>query len=69
MINTILATDMGLHAQYMLQLAKLSEFMAANGNSLDETVPKVTEEYRELVCCLLIKCADICNVVCLKFIQ
>jgi len=64
MINTILATDMGVHAQYMLQLGKLSEVVAKQGQALEGISQVTREEYRELLCCLLIKCADICNVVC-----
>lgn len=63
MINTILATDMGVHAQYMLQLSKLSEVVTKQGQALEGISQAQREEYRELICCLLIKCADICNVV------
>jgi hypothetical protein len=63
MINSILATDMGLHFKYMQDLGNLQEKLAHNNNSLDGWNLKVQEEYRDLACGLLIKCADISNVV------
>ncbi|KAF2430245.1 HD-domain/PDEase-like protein [Tothia fuscella] len=62
MINSILATDMGLHFKYMTDLGNLQEKLAHNGNSLDGWNLKIREEYRDLTCGLLIKCADISNV-------
>jgi len=64
MITSILATDMGLHFKYMKDMQALQEKMAAAQSIADGWVPKVTEENRDLVCGLLIKCADISNVVC-----
>jgi len=63
MINSILATDMGLHFKYMKEMKSLQEQMAAAQSTADGWVPKVTDENRDLVCGLLIKCADISNVV------
>jgi hypothetical protein len=63
MINSILATDMGLHFKYMQDLGNLQEKLAHNNNSLDGWNLKILEEYRDLACGLLIKCADISNVV------
>jgi len=63
MINSILATDMGLHFKYMHDLKSLQEKMAAAQSTADGWSPKVTDENRDLVCGLLIKCADISNVV------
>ncbi|KKY19100.1 putative camp-specific 3cyclic phosphodiesterase 7b [Diplodia seriata] len=65
MINSILATDMGLHFKYMADLGNLQEKLAHNNGGIDGWSPKVLEEYRDLICGLLIKCADISNVVCL----
>lgn len=62
MITSILATDMGLHFKYMKDMQSLQEKMAAAQSTADGWVPKVTEENRDLVCGLLIKCADISNV-------
>ncbi|KAF2461574.1 hypothetical protein BDY21DRAFT_89974 [Lineolata rhizophorae] len=62
MINTILATDMGLHFQYMYDLGNLQEKLAHTGNSLLGWDPKEVEKARSLACGLLIKCADISNV-------
>ncbi|KAF2756470.1 HD-domain/PDEase-like protein [Pseudovirgaria hyperparasitica] len=62
MINSILATDMGLHFKYMGDLGNLQSQLAHNNNTLDGWSPKVLEEYKELLCGLLIKCADISNV-------
>jgi len=63
MINAILATDMGLHFQYMNQMRDLKEKIVANNNSTQGWTDKTLDEHRELLCCLLLKCADICNVV------
>ena len=63
MISTILATDMGVHFQYMADLGSLQEKLAQNNHELDGWGSKQLEKYRELVCGVLIKCADICNVV------
>ncbi|KAJ8608306.1 hypothetical protein MRB53_039728 [Persea americana] len=62
MINIILATDMSHHNQYMSKLAALDEIVASRdpASIFDE---KHVQERRELLCCLLIKGADICNVV------
>ncbi|KAH7049256.1 hypothetical protein B0J12DRAFT_711040 [Macrophomina phaseolina] len=62
MINSILATDMGLHFKYMADLGNLQEKLAHNKGGIDGWSPKVLEEYRDLICGLLIKCADISNV-------
>ncbi|PNS15328.1 hypothetical protein CAC42_2663 [Sphaceloma murrayae] len=62
MITTILATDMGLHFKYMKEMSMLQEKLAAAQSTADGYVPKVTDENRDLVCGLLIKCADISNV-------
>ncbi|KAK4988012.1 3',5'-cyclic-nucleotide phosphodiesterase [Elasticomyces elasticus] len=62
MINSILATDMGLHFKYMADMGNLQEKLAHNKNTLDGWSAKVQEEYKELTCGLLIKCADISNV-------
>lgn len=63
MINSILATDMGLHFKYMVDMGNLQEKLAANEDSIDGWTPKALEEARDLCCGLLIKCADISNVV------
>lgn len=63
MINSILATDMGLHFKYMVDMGNLQERLAANDNSIEGWAPKALEETRDLCCGLLIKCADISNVV------
>ena len=64
LIDIILATDMGLHVQYMTQIGNLEEKFDHNGRTTDGWKDKTLEEYRGLLCCVLIKCADICNVVC-----
>jgi 3',5'-cyclic-nucleotide phosphodiesterase len=62
LINSILATDMGLHFDYMKRLGYLQEKLAHN-SEVDEWDAKLREEQRTLACSLLIKCADISNVV------
>ena len=64
MIESILATDMGLHFDYMKRLGYLQEKLHESGGSTDGWNGRILEEQRTLVCSLLIKCADISNVVC-----
>lgn len=63
MISSILATDMGLHFDYMKKLGFLEEKIHENKGT-DGWNGRLKEEYRTLACSLLIKCADISNVVC-----
>ncbi|KAI5247153.1 HD-domain/PDEase-like protein [Aureobasidium subglaciale] len=62
MINSILATDMGLHFKYMIDMGNLQEKFSSNDDSIEGWTPKALEETRDLVCGLLMKCADISNV-------
>jgi len=62
MIDTILATDMGVHADYMGKLGNLQEKIHQSEDT-DGWAPKDIEWARTLTCGLLIKCADISNVV------
>ena len=62
MISSILATDMGIHANYMQQLNDLQS-KVQEGTPIESWALKDLETYRVLVCGLLIKCADISNVV------
>lgn len=64
MINSILATDMGLHFDYMKKLGWLQEKLHQNGGT-DGWNGRILEDQRTLACSLLIKCADISNVVCI----
>lgn len=66
MISSILATDMGVHPEYMQQLGHLQEKIHES-KTTDGWAPKDLDVYRVLVCGLLIKCADISNVVCFPF--
>jgi hypothetical protein len=63
MINNILATDMGLHFKYMSDLGNLQQKIAHDNGDTDAWNAKVKEEQKDLACGVLIKCADICNVV------
>lgn len=63
MISSILATDMGLHFDYMKKLGDLRNRLRANNNSAEGWSESVQNEQRALTCALLIKCADISNVV------
>jgi len=68
MIDMILATDMGLHFDYMGRLDEMKEKVLKDGG-MDSLGDKAVSDYRTLVCALLIKCADISNVVrCLNFL-
>lgn len=62
MIDMILATDMGLHFDYMGKLEKLRKKLEKDGG-YHRWEGKTVAEYRSLICALLIKCADISNVV------
>ena len=62
LINSILATDMGVHFKYMTDLGNLQEKLHHNGGT-DGWSPQVLDDHRTLACGLLIKCADISNVV------
>lgn len=62
LISSILATDMGVHSRYIADLGNLQEKLHHNKGT-DGWDPKVLAEYKTLACGLLIKCADISNVV------
>lgn len=63
MISSILATDMGVHFKYMTDLGNLQDKVHHNRGTQGWN-PQTLDEYRTLTCGLLIKCADISNVVC-----
>lgn len=65
MIDLILATDMGLHFDYMGKLDKLRKRFEKDPHH--EWDAKCVTEHKNLLCALLIKCADISNVVCILF--
>ncbi|KAH7329232.1 hypothetical protein B0I35DRAFT_39696 [Stachybotrys elegans] len=65
MISSILATDMGLHFDYMKKMGDLQEKLQDN-NTTDGWNGRLVEEQKALACSLLIKCADISNVVCAR---
>lgn len=62
-IKAILATDMGLHTDYMMQMEALQKKRPQTIEQLDGWNEKEKQDTRDLLLCLLIKCADICNVV------
>jgi hypothetical protein len=62
MISSILATDMGLHFDYMKKLGDIQEKLQVN-NSTEGWNGRMMEDQKALACSLLIKCADISNVV------
>jgi len=66
MISSILATDMTLHGQYTKQLDVFRDFWDENDRSITSWDEATLETNRELLSCLIIKCGDICNVVCLR---
>ncbi|KAK6355215.1 3',5'-cyclic-nucleotide phosphodiesterase [Orbilia brochopaga] len=61
MIESILATDMGLHFDYMTQLDKLKQKVKQD-KGIKNWDEKTISAHRSLLCTLLIKCADISNV-------
>lgn len=63
MISSILATDMGLHFDYMRKLGELQAKLEVE-KTTEGWDGRTLEEQKALACSLLIKCADISNVVC-----
>ncbi|KAI1191249.1 hypothetical protein F5B17DRAFT_329052 [Nemania serpens] len=61
MISSILATDMGLHFDYMNKLTDLQNRLKSEP-SVDSWPARMLEDQKALICSLLIKCADISNV-------
>lgn len=61
LISSILATDMGIHSEYMQELGHLQS-KVGDKKTIEEWSPKDMEQYKVLTCGLLIKCADISNV-------
>ncbi|KAI0128919.1 3'5'-cyclic nucleotide phosphodiesterase [Xylariales sp. AK1849] len=61
MISSILATDMGLHFDYMAKLGGLQERLHQT-NSTEGWDDRTLNTETALACALLIKCADISNV-------
>lgn len=68
MISSILATDMGLHFDYMNKLTALQEKLESEPE-VHKWPARTLEENRALICSLLIKCADISNVVSCLLLQ
>ena len=68
LITSILATDMGVHFKYMADLGNLQSKLHHNKGT-DGWSPQVLTEHKILTCGLLIKCADISNVVCYLQLQ
>ncbi|KAI1938728.1 3',5'-cyclic-nucleotide phosphodiesterase [Ophidiomyces ophidiicola] len=62
MIESILATDMGIHNEFMESLGQLQEKYRSNNRATCNWESKEIESHRSLLCALLIKCADISNV-------
>jgi 3',5'-cyclic-nucleotide phosphodiesterase len=62
LISSILATDMGVHFTYMSRMAELQEKYRQN-EDLSEWTAQERDTYKALLCGLIIKCADISNVV------
>lgn len=62
MISSILATDMGVHFDYMKKLGTLKDKLKADSNIVNWNGRQL-EDAKNLACALLIKCADISNVV------
>ncbi|KAL1859611.1 hypothetical protein VTK73DRAFT_7526 [Phialemonium thermophilum] len=60
-VSSILATDMGLHFEYMKKMKDLLEKLQKD-KSIKDWSERVLDEHRALACALLIKCADISNV-------
>lgn len=55
-VTSVLATDMARHFDYMEEISKVSK------SCLNASDLKASLEHRTLICCILVKCADISNV-------
>lgn len=62
LISSILATDMGEHFSFMGRMADLQRKYDDN-NDISSWTPQDCDTYKTLMCGLIIKCADISNVV------
>ncbi|EEP81816.1 conserved hypothetical protein [Uncinocarpus reesii 1704] len=62
MIDSILATDMGIHNVFMESLGALQQRYRSNNRAIWGWEPKDIDNHRALLCAMLIKCADISNV-------
>jgi hypothetical protein len=62
MISSILATDMQLHFDYMKKMGDAQDKLHGQ-DTTDGWDARAIEAHKALVCALLIKCADISNVV------
>lgn len=62
MISSILATDMGLHFEYIKKMGDAQDKLQGK-DSTEGWDARAIEAHKALVCALLIKCADISNVV------
>ncbi|KAL1971792.1 hypothetical protein VTN31DRAFT_1880 [Thermomyces dupontii] len=61
LISSILATDMGVHFKFIERMAELQKKYRESSNVSDWSAQD-QDNYRTLLCGLLIKCADISNV-------
>jgi hypothetical protein len=61
-VNVILATDMGLHNDYVAKFRDQADRLKQNG-PIDITDEKTCDQERMLLFSAIIKCADIGNVV------
>lgn len=61
-VNVILATDMGLHNDYVAKFRDQAERLKQNG-PIDISDEKICDQERMLLFSAIIKCADIGNVV------
>ncbi|RDA90682.1 hypothetical protein CP533_4666 [Ophiocordyceps camponoti-saundersi (nom. inval.)] len=62
MISSILATDMGLHFDYMKKLGDLQDRLRQDPGAAAGWSGRQVDDHKVLACSLLIKCADISNV-------
>jgi 3',5'-cyclic-nucleotide phosphodiesterase len=62
LISSILATDMGVHFKFMGRMSELQKKYHQT-DDVDDWTSQDRETYRTLLCGLIIKCADISNVV------
>ena len=65
-VHCILATDMGMHDDYVQRIERQGDYWHNNDIDLNDEFEK--DQERLTICGALIKCADIGNCVCIDYI-
>lgn len=63
LVSTILATDMGVHFKFMKRMSVWQQKIQSDHQDISSWSSQDLDTFKTLICGLLIKCADISNVV------